>query len=54
MPHGFATSDGGKTWTKAGFGNAVNKIRLVKTETEVTGFAIVPNSHRIRLLASPR
>ncbi len=54
MPHGFATSDGGKTWTKAGFGNAVNKIRLLKTETGVTGFAIGTNVHGMRLPASPR
>jgi len=28
-PHGFATTDGGRTWTKAALGNAVNKIRIV-------------------------
>jgi photosystem II stability/assembly factor-like uncharacterized protein/pimeloyl-ACP methyl ester carboxylesterase len=30
MPGGFYTADGGKTWSPAGFGNAVNKIRVVR------------------------
>ncbi len=30
MPGGFETVDGGKTWMKADFGNAVNKIRVLR------------------------
>jgi photosystem II stability/assembly factor-like uncharacterized protein/pimeloyl-ACP methyl ester carboxylesterase len=52
MPHGFVTRDGGLTWSKAGFGNAVNKIRLVRTGQDVTGFAIGTNVHRLRLPAT--
>jgi photosystem II stability/assembly factor-like uncharacterized protein/pimeloyl-ACP methyl ester carboxylesterase len=51
MPHGFATTDGGATWTRADFGNAVNKIRLVRSDTGVTGFAIGTQVHRLRLPA---
>lgn len=32
MPGGFETSDGGETWQRAEFGNAVNKIRVLKTD----------------------
>lgn len=32
MPHGFVTTDGGKTWSKTNFGNAVNKIRVLKSD----------------------
>lgn len=49
MPHGFVTRDGGLTWSKAGFGNAVNKIRLVRTDAGITGFAIGTNVHRLRI-----
>ena len=31
MPHGFATADGGISWQDVSFGNAVNKIRLMRT-----------------------
>lgn len=48
MPHGFATIDGGKTWTKANFGNAVNKIRLLRSAEGVTGYAIGAEVHRLR------
>lgn len=34
MPGGFYTADGGKTWSPAGFGNAVNKIRVVRGTAE--------------------
>jgi photosystem II stability/assembly factor-like uncharacterized protein len=30
-PHGFQTTDGGRTWTATDFGKAVNKIRLLPT-----------------------
>jgi hypothetical protein len=49
MPQGFATSDGGRTWTKAHFGNAVNKIRLIRSAQGVTGYAIGVDVHRMRL-----
>lgn len=39
MPNGFETTDGGQTWRKAAMGNAVNKIRLVRTgEGAAAGF----------------
>jgi photosystem II stability/assembly factor-like uncharacterized protein len=40
VPGGFATTDGGATWTPADMGNAVNKIRVLKTDEGWTGFAI--------------
>ena len=49
MPHGFVTTDGGATWHKANFGNAVNKIRLLRTDADITGFAIGTQVHRLRL-----
>lgn len=49
MPHGFATTDGGKSWTRAHFGNAVNKIRLIRSEGGVTGYAIGVDVHRLRM-----
>jgi len=48
-PHGFVTVDGGISWHAAEFGNAVNKIRLLKTDSGVTGFAIGTDVHRLRL-----
>jgi photosystem II stability/assembly factor-like uncharacterized protein len=47
-PHGFETTDGGASWTKADFGNAVNKIRLIRTDEKVTGYAIGVEVHRWR------
>ena len=49
VPHGFATTDGGQTWTPATFGNAVNKIRLIRTPGGVTGYAIGVDVHRMRM-----
>ena len=51
MPHGFVTSDGGVSWHKAEFGNAVNKIRLLRSEAGITGFAIGTQVHRLRIPA---
>lgn len=51
MPQGFATTDGGATWQRAGFGNAVNKIRIVRSDAGVTAFAIGTQIHRLRLPA---
>lgn len=47
IPHGFQTSDGGDTWKKASFGNAVNKIRLVEGGGGVTGYAIGVEIHKL-------
>ncbi len=49
-PHGFGTRDGGKTWEKVDFGNAVNKIRLVKTPDGGTvAYAIGVNVYKLVL-----
>ena len=37
---GYETTDGGKTWTPRDMGIAVNKIRLLKTEHGVVGYAV--------------
>ena len=52
MPHGFGTTDGGKTWTPVDFGNAVNKIRLVRGKDGVTGYAIGVEIHKLVLPSS--
>lgn len=53
MPHGFATTDGGATWARADFGNAVNKIRVVRSPSGVTAYAIGTQVHRLRLPVPP-
>jgi photosystem II stability/assembly factor-like uncharacterized protein len=40
MQTSYQTTDGGKTWTPVKMGTAVNKIRILKTPTEVIGYAI--------------
>lgn len=52
-PHGFGTTDGGKTWSPVSFGNAVNKIRIVRTPQEAILYAIGVEVHRMRIPASP-
>ncbi len=49
VPHGFLTTDGGATWQAASFGNAVNKIRLLRSAEGITGFAIGTDVHRLRM-----
>lgn len=49
VPHGFATVDGGISWHDMAFGNAVNKIRLLRSEAGITGFAIGTEVHRLRI-----
>lgn len=49
MPHGMATTDGGKTWSKVDFGNAVNKIRLLRSDQGTTGYAIGLHVYRMQL-----
>ncbi|HEX8655899.1 MAG TPA: YCF48-related protein, partial [Hymenobacter sp.] len=52
MPHGFGTRDGGRTWEKVDFGNAVNKIRLIKTpDGGYVAYAIGVNVYK---LAAPK
>jgi photosystem II stability/assembly factor-like uncharacterized protein len=46
MPNGFETRDGGETWQPIDFGNAVNKIRVVKDEAQAHLFAIGVNVYR--------
>ncbi|MEY5032659.1 MAG: hypothetical protein RL354_1690, partial [Planctomycetota bacterium] len=52
MPHGFGTTDGGKTWEPVDFGNAVNKIRLLRGQDRVTGYAIGVEIHKLELPSS--
>jgi photosystem II stability/assembly factor-like uncharacterized protein/dienelactone hydrolase len=40
MPNGFQTIDGGKTWNPTNFGNAVNKIRILRTPAQVNAYSI--------------
>jgi len=40
MPRGFETRDGGATWQPSNFGNAVNKIRIVREKERATVFAL--------------
>ncbi len=47
MPHGFATTDAGATWQRVDFGNAVNKIRLLRTDTGYVGYAIGVEIHKL-------
>lgn len=49
MPHGFYTEDGGVTWQKEEFGNAVNKIRVLQHETGTYLHAIGVEVHRLEL-----
>ena len=49
VPHGLGTTDGGKSWTKVNFGNAVNKIRLIRSADGVTGYAIGQNVYRMQI-----
>lgn len=49
MPHGFQTVDGGLTWTRAEFGNAVNKIRVVPTDDGFVAYAIGVELHKTRV-----
>jgi photosystem II stability/assembly factor-like uncharacterized protein len=49
VPHGLGTFDGGKSWTKVNFGNAVNKIRLIRSADGVTGYAIGQNVYRMQI-----
>jgi photosystem II stability/assembly factor-like uncharacterized protein len=54
VPHGFETKDGGATWQAVDMGNAVNKIRIVETETTQVGYAIGTNVYRIEIPKPPK
>lgn len=47
VPNGFHTTDGGATWKAVEMGNAVNKIRILETDSGFVGFAIGMNVHRL-------
>ena len=49
MPGGFETADGGKTWMRADFGNAVNKIRVLRTQDATHLHAIGVNVSTLTL-----
>lgn len=61
MPSGFQTTDGGATWAPVAFGNAVNKIRVLKGDLDGDGarddfraYAIGVEVHRLDgTLATP-
>jgi photosystem II stability/assembly factor-like uncharacterized protein len=49
MPGGFETTDGGQTWLATSFGNAVNKIRIVKDDQTTHLYTIGVSVHRLTL-----
>ncbi|MCY2961013.1 MAG: hypothetical protein NTY35_12690 [Planctomycetota bacterium] len=49
MPGGFETRDGGATWQRADFGNAVNKIRVVREGKRASVFALGVEMHRLEV-----
>lgn len=51
MPNGFQTTDGGATWQAIEMGSAVNKIRLLKSDSQHVGYAIGVNVYRIDIPA---
>ena len=53
MPHGFHTADGGATWSKATFGNAVNKIRVLDTPAGPLLHAVGVEVHSLQLAPKP-
>ncbi len=47
---GYATNDGGKTWTKTDLGRACNKIRIYRTPTgKIYGYAIGVNVYQLQM-----
>lgn len=53
MPGGFATTDGGATWQRAEFGNAVNKIRILRDGNDAVLHAIGVNVATTRIPLKP-
>lgn len=54
MPGGFETMDGGKTWLKADFGNAVNKIRVLHDGSITRLYSIGVNVSTSTVVATPK
>ncbi len=53
MPGGFATTDGGATWQRVEFGNAVNKIRVLRDGEDAVLHAIGVNVATTRVPMKP-
>lgn len=53
MPGGFATTDGGATWQRVEFGNAVNKIRVLRDGEDAVLHAIGVNVASTRVPLKP-
>lgn len=51
MPGGFETTDGGQSWSRVEFGNAVNKIRVLEADGKRYLHAIGVNVHRLEVPA---
>jgi photosystem II stability/assembly factor-like uncharacterized protein len=49
MTSGYATTNGGDTWTKTDMGKACNKIRIVNNKTNIYGYAIGVNVFKLIL-----
>lgn len=49
MPGGFETRDGGATWQRTSFGNAVNKIRIVRTAKVAKVYALGVELHALEI-----
>ncbi len=47
VPHAFATTDGGLTWSRADLGRAVNKIRFIDGPDGKIGYAVGVGVHRL-------
>jgi hypothetical protein len=52
MPGGFETTDGGSTWKRVSFGNAVNKLRILDAEGKRYLHAIGVQVYRLELPAA--
>ena len=46
---GYETIDGGKSWKPVEMGKAVNKIRLLRTESGFEGFAIGVDLYKLKV-----
>jgi photosystem II stability/assembly factor-like uncharacterized protein len=49
VPRGFQTTDGGQSWSPANLGNAVNKFRVLQTESGHVVYAIDTHVHRLSI-----
>ncbi len=53
MPGGFETSDGGRSWQRTEFGNAVNKIRVLRDRSTILLYAIGVDVHTLAIEIEP-